>query len=80
MESFNRFLTRNLSQIKEEIIIRIRHLIDFNQSFLESFNRFLTRNLSQIKEEIIIRIRDLIDFKVFLMFNRFRNLRFEHIR
>ena len=30
--------------------------------------------------KIITRIRDLIDFKVFFMFNRFRNLRFEHIR
>ena len=26
---FNRFLIRNLSQIREEIIIRIRDLIDF---------------------------------------------------
>ena len=34
----------------------------------------------QKTSEITIRIRDLIDFKVFFMFNRFRNLRFEHIR
>ena len=52
-KSFNRFLQRNLYKIKEEIIIRIRDLIDF---------WFLIRNLSQIREEIIIRIRDLIDF------------------
>ena len=29
LKSFNRFLIRNLSQIREEIIIRIRDLIDF---------------------------------------------------
>ena len=35
---------------------------------------------SKILEEIIIIIRDLIDFYGFLMFDRFKNLRFEDIR
>ena len=46
----------------EEIIIRIKDLIDFER-FFQSFNRFLIRNLYKIIEEIIIRIKDLIDFQ-----------------
>ena len=45
----------------EEIIIRIRDLIDF-ESFFQSFTGFLIRKLYKIIEEIILRIRDLIDF------------------
>ena len=45
------------------------------------FNRFLIRHLYEIIYEIIIRFRVVIDVKRFLwMFDRFKKLRFEHIR
>ena len=69
-QSFNRPLVRNLSQIREEIIIRIRGLSLIFKVF-KSFSEFLIRSLSQIREEIIIRIRGLsLIFTVF--FNRLK--------